>query len=130
MPYCDAPIRHHDHIIPWHNDGPTSPSNGAGLCEACNHTKELPGWKAHPRPGPRHTIETTTPTGHTYQSNAPPLPGSSLRTIADPRASKCGAGAPAAASPPRDRLAPERLIGPPGSALSGTLKPERTVPAR
>jgi hypothetical protein len=77
-PYCDAPIRHHDHIIPWHNDGPTSLSNGAGLCEACNHTKELPGWKAQPRPGPRHTIELTTPTGHTYHSTAPPLPGTRL----------------------------------------------------
>jgi hypothetical protein len=77
-PYCDAPIRHHDHIIPWHNDGPTTLANGAGLCEACNHTKEQPGWKAQPRPGPRHTIEITTPTGHTYQSTAPPLPGSGL----------------------------------------------------
>jgi hypothetical protein len=77
-PYCDAPIRHHDHIIPWHDCGPTSLSNGAGLCEACNHTKELPGWKAKPRPGPRHTIELTTPTGHSYQSTAPPLPGSRL----------------------------------------------------
>jgi hypothetical protein len=77
-PYCDAPIRHHDHIIPRHDDGPTSLSNGAGLCEACNHTKELPGWKAKPRPGPRHTIELTTPTGHTYHSTAPPLPGSGL----------------------------------------------------
>ena len=77
-PYCDAPIRHHDHIIPWHDGGPTSLSNGAGLCEACNHTKELPGWKAKPRPGPRHTTEITTPTGHTYRSTAPPLPGSGL----------------------------------------------------
>ncbi|MBT2547967.1 HNH endonuclease [Arthrobacter sp. ISL-65] len=75
-PYCDAPIRHHDHIIPWHDGGTTSLANGAGLCEACNHTKELPGWKARPRPGPRHTIELTTPTGHTYRSTAPPLPGS------------------------------------------------------
>jgi 5-methylcytosine-specific restriction endonuclease McrA len=73
-PYCDAPIRHLDHIIPWHDDGPTSLANGAGLCEACNHTKELPGWKAQPRPGPRHTYEITTPTGHTYHSMAPPLP--------------------------------------------------------
>ena len=80
-PYCDAPIRHHDHIIPWHDDGPTTLANGAGLCEACNHTKELPGWKAQPRPGPRHTIELTTPTGHTYHSTAPPLPGSRLREI-------------------------------------------------
>jgi hypothetical protein len=77
-PYCDAPIRHHDHIIPWHNNGPTTLANAAGLCEACNHTKEQPGWKAQPRPGPRHTIEITTPTGHTYQSTSPPLPGSSL----------------------------------------------------
>lgn len=77
-PYCDAPIRHHDHIIPWHDDGRTSLSNGAGLCEACNHTKELPGWKARPRPGPRHAFELTTPTGHSHHSTAPPLPGSSL----------------------------------------------------
>jgi 5-methylcytosine-specific restriction endonuclease McrA len=77
-PYCDAPIRHHDHIIPWHDGGPTTLANGAGLCEACNHTKELPGWKAQPRPGPRHAIELTTPTGHTYRSTAPPLPGSGL----------------------------------------------------
>ncbi|MFE4541962.1 HNH endonuclease [Arthrobacter sp. NPDC056727] len=77
-PYCDAPIRHHDHIIPWHNNGPTSLANGAGLCEACNHIKELPGWKTQPRPGPRHTIEITTPTGHTYRSTAPPLPGTRL----------------------------------------------------
>jgi hypothetical protein len=74
-PYCDAPIRHLDHIIPWHQRGPTSNSNGAGVCEACNHTKETPGWTVKPRPGPRHTIEISTPTGHTYQSTAPPLPG-------------------------------------------------------
>ncbi|MDR7081345.1 hypothetical protein J2X01_000622 [Arthrobacter ginsengisoli] len=74
-PYCDAPIRHLDHIIPWHRGGTTDQNNGAGLCEACNHTKETPGWNAQPRPGPRHTIDITTPTGHTYQSNAPPLPG-------------------------------------------------------
>ncbi|WP_395400842.1 HNH endonuclease [Arthrobacter sp. UC242_113] len=83
-PYCDAPIRHHDHIIPWHNDGTTSLTNGAGLCEACNHTKELPGWNVKPRPGPRHTIEITTPTGHTYRSTAPPLPGTTRTTTSLP----------------------------------------------
>ncbi|WP_224049830.1 HNH endonuclease signature motif containing protein [Arthrobacter sp. NicSoilB4] len=76
-PYCDAPIRHLDHIIPWHHGGQTTHTNGAGLCEACNHTKETPGWTVKPRPGPRHTIEITTPTGHTHQSTAPPLPGTS-----------------------------------------------------
>ena len=85
-PYCDAPIRHLDHIIPWHSGGTTSQANGAGLCEACNHTKEAPGWNVRPRPGPRHTIEVTTPAGYSYRSTAPPLPGtecpggSALRT--------------------------------------------------
>jgi hypothetical protein len=80
-PYCDAPIRHLDHIVPWHGGGATTQANGAGLCEACNHTKETPGWKAHPSTGPdaasatRHAIQLTTPTGHSYQSTAPPLPG-------------------------------------------------------
>ncbi|MGO4856825.1 HNH endonuclease [Arthrobacter sp. 2MCAF14] len=79
-PYCDAPIRHFDHIIPWHDGGPTSLANGAGLCEACNHTKELKGWttqtrSAKTRPGTRHALDIRTPTGHHYRSTAPPLPG-------------------------------------------------------
>ncbi|GAA5193218.1 HNH endonuclease signature motif containing protein [Arthrobacter gyeryongensis] len=84
-PYCDAPIRHFDHIISWHDGGPTSLANGAGLCEACNHTKELTGWTAQTRaartgapttsPGTRHVLDIRTPTGHTYRSTAPPLPG-------------------------------------------------------
>ncbi|MDQ4046366.1 MAG: HNH endonuclease, partial [Actinomycetota bacterium] len=82
-PYCDAPIRHHDHIIPWHDGGTTTAANGAGLCEACNHTKEAPGWSVKPRSAPpgngalRHTLEVRTPTGHSYYSTAPPLPGTS-----------------------------------------------------
>ncbi|WP_285250535.1 HNH endonuclease signature motif containing protein [Pseudarthrobacter sp. fls2-241-R2A-168] len=82
-PYCDAPIRHHDHIIPWHNDGPTTSTNGQGLCETCNHTKETPGWAAKTvtRPGKRHSVETRTPTGHTYRSTAPPLPGTASQLI-------------------------------------------------
>ncbi|WP_223935439.1 HNH endonuclease [Arthrobacter sp. StoSoilB5] len=74
-PYCDAPIRHIDHVITWHDGGPTSLENGAGLCEACNQTKENPGWSAKTISGSRHQLEVSTPTGHTYQSKAPPLPG-------------------------------------------------------
>ncbi|MEW1823770.1 HNH endonuclease signature motif containing protein, partial [Arthrobacter sp. NPDC080031] len=93
-PYCDAPIRHFDHIVPWHHGGPTSLANGAGLCEACNHTKELPGWMARTwtartgtaqtSPGTRHVLDIRTPTGHTYQSTAPPLPGTRLTRSSDP----------------------------------------------
>jgi hypothetical protein len=82
-PYCDAPIRHHDHIVPWHNNGQTTSTNGQGLCEACNHTKETPGWAAKTvtRPGQRHSVETRTPTGHAYRSTAPPLPGTDLPIV-------------------------------------------------
>lgn len=47
-----------------------------GLCEACNQVKEAPDWQSRTvdQPGP-HTVETTTPTGRTYRSTAPPLPG-------------------------------------------------------
>jgi hypothetical protein len=50
-------------------------ANGQGLCEACNHAKQATDWHATPRPGPRsrHTVETVTPTGHTYNSTAPPV---------------------------------------------------------
>ncbi|MFF2604991.1 HNH endonuclease [Arthrobacter koreensis] len=82
-PWCDAPIRHIDHIEPHAEGGPTSYANGQGLCEACNQAKEAPGWNSSSTPvssrrndvSPRHTVRTTTPTGHTYISTAPPLPG-------------------------------------------------------
>jgi hypothetical protein len=94
-PYCDAPIRHHDHIIPWHQDGPTTSNNGQGLCEACNHTKETPGWTARTVNGPRHTVQLQTPAGHTYCSTAPPLPG----TAPDAAGTGAPAGTAAAVAP-------------------------------
>ena len=70
-PWCDAPIRHSDHVKSRDEGGETSEANGQGLCEGCNHAKQATGWRARPRPGPRHTVETTTPTGHRYRSRAP-----------------------------------------------------------
>ncbi len=71
--YCDAPARDADHATAHTEGGATSAANGQGLCESCNIAKEAFGWSARPRPGPRHTVETTTPTGHTYTSVAPRL---------------------------------------------------------
>ncbi len=39
-PYCDAPIRHVDHIRPWAAGGRTTLDNGQGLCEQCNLDKQ------------------------------------------------------------------------------------------
>ncbi len=70
-PWCDAPIRHHDHVVPDHAGGPTSAGNGQGLCEACNQAKEAPGFAATTHDG---VVTTTTPTGHQVRSRAPALP--------------------------------------------------------
>ncbi len=74
-PWCDAPIRHHDHILAWAAGGLTSRENQQGLCQSCNRTKEALGWRSRRVPGQRHTVETMTPTGHAYLHQAPPLPG-------------------------------------------------------
>jgi hypothetical protein len=70
-PWCDAPIRHLDHVVPHVAGGPTDATNGAGLCEACNYAKDAPRWRA--RPGPDGTVTTTTPTGHTRTTRPPPV---------------------------------------------------------
>jgi len=49
-PWCDAPIRDTDHAEPYDAGGSTSGENGQGLCEACNHAKQAPGWRARPSP--------------------------------------------------------------------------------
>ncbi|GAB3530055.1 HNH endonuclease [Arthrobacter monumenti] len=74
-PWCDAPIRHIDHITPHSKGGQTSEANSQGLCQLCNLAKEAPGFTAKPIDGPRHSVQLTTPTGHTYESTAPPPPG-------------------------------------------------------
>ena len=83
-PWCDAPIRHLDHVRPAAEGGPTSRENGQGLCAACNQAKEAPGWRSVAGTDPatgRHLVVTSTPTGHEYRSlaPAPPTPTSPRR---------------------------------------------------
>ncbi|MGN6575256.1 MAG: DUF222 domain-containing protein [Nocardioides sp.] len=77
-PWCDAPIRHADHVVPVADGGETTEEGGQGFCEACNYAKQAPGWSARASrpPGRPHTVVTTTPTGHSYSSRAPDPPGS------------------------------------------------------
>jgi hypothetical protein len=77
-PYCGAPIRHIDHTVPHRDGGPTSYTNGRGVCAACNHAKEAPGWTAGvtdttaTADQTERTVTLTTPTGHTYRNSPPP----------------------------------------------------------
>ncbi|MBB2986146.1 HNH endonuclease [Terracoccus luteus] len=86
-PWCDAPARHVDHVTPHADGGATSAANGQGLCVACNLTKEHPDLTSTTLPPNRHgaggrtgrnthsghTVRVTTGTGHSYDSEAPPL---------------------------------------------------------
>ncbi|WP_214401079.1 DUF222 domain-containing protein [Pseudonocardia lacus] len=76
--FCDAPIAHLDHIRPHRAGGPTSYTNGRGVCARGNYVREMPGWKVevlHDGLGHQpHTVRTTTPTGHTYISTPGPAP--------------------------------------------------------
>ncbi|MEJ7705992.1 MAG: DUF222 domain-containing protein [Nocardioidaceae bacterium] len=71
MAYCSAPLRHLDHIRPYRDGGPPSLDNAEGLCERDSYVKEIPGWRFTVAAALPHTTEITTPTGHTYQSQAP-----------------------------------------------------------
>jgi hypothetical protein len=44
-PYCEAPIRHIDHIQRYTDGGLTIYPNGRGACERGNYVRETPGWK-------------------------------------------------------------------------------------
>jgi hypothetical protein len=76
--YCDAPIRHLDHVHRRVDGGPTTMANGRGLCARGNYVHEMPGWQAtvieDGRHGHPHTVVITTPTGHSYTSSAPQPP--------------------------------------------------------
>lgn len=66
--YCDAPIRHIDHIRRVADHGRTCLDNGRGVCEFHNYLREQPGWTVLTSPD---GIVTTTPTGHRYLSPTP-----------------------------------------------------------
>lgn len=100
-PWCDAPVRHADHIRPRVEGGPTDRDNGQGLCEACNHAKQAPGWHTRlttlsditatedrqrqtglptgPPPIGAHDTVLITPTGHRYRTRAPAHPAAPQR---------------------------------------------------
>jgi hypothetical protein len=73
--WCDAPIRHIDHIQRYSDGGLTIFLNGRGECERGNYAREMPGWHVEDvssgLEGQAHTIKITRPTGHSYLSRAP-----------------------------------------------------------
>lgn len=81
-PWCDAPIRHIDHVTASAEGGRTTAENLQGLCEACNYAKEAAGWRSrtvNAATDEAHTVTVEAPTGHTYTSRPPHPPGARQR---------------------------------------------------
>ncbi|MDE0777706.1 MAG: hypothetical protein OSB43_15625 [Nocardioides sp.] len=72
---------------PSNAGGQTSEDNTQGLCQACNHAKQADGWTQHviDDESGRHTVQTTTPTGHHHRSRAPAPPTPARAPTARPR---------------------------------------------
>ena len=74
-PWCDAPIRHLDHVRSDIEDGETSAGNAQGLCESCNYTKQIAGWLARSladeRGSPAHGRDHDTDRAPASQPRSP-----------------------------------------------------------
>lgn len=120
-PWCDAPIKHADHVNPAAAGGPTTWENASGLCASCNFAKEHPGWG-------HETIEVglivRTPTGRRYSVSKRPL----VTKMRQPRRSpECPPGKrdwrqalagfmePSAQPPPQIPPSPRQIPPPTGS---------------
>ena len=77
-PWCGAPIRHTDHVIPVAAGRRRPPRRtGKGCARPATTPNKPPAGPPHPHPDPAGAgdrVEITTPTGHTYPSHPPPLP--------------------------------------------------------
>lgn len=106
-PYCDAPIRHYDHIRQHRAGGPTCYANGRGVCARGNYVREMPDWRVETihdgLDGPPHTTRTTTPTGHTYVSRAGPVPRRFTPQPREPEGRSATASSPARSDAGRHR---------------------------
>ncbi|WP_375498493.1 DUF222 domain-containing protein [uncultured Jatrophihabitans sp.] len=78
-PWCDAPIRHYDHVNTYGDGGPTSVANGRGACVACNLARQAPGWHATAPEGAGIEVILHTPTDHRYPSRPPKPPARERR---------------------------------------------------
>ena len=78
-PWCNAKIRHSDHVVPHRRGGATSYANGQGLCARCNLLKEHGLWILSP-------LSRSEAGGDTIEPLAPTGTGSPVETHSDPSA--------------------------------------------
>src|SRR5699024_6015220 len=137
-PYCEAPIRHTDHIRPRSRGGPTSLRNANGLCADCNQKEqaEETARVVTDHRGRRRTVAWTTRYGQTTRRGAINYdPVGTARRRSTPPVPPAPPAPPEGASDPLSR-ALHRLFHPeprsrPPRGSGGTFRcalPRRTLP--
>lgn len=113
-PWCDAKIKHADHVQSFASGGTTDWENASGLCAACNFAKELPGWRHE---ATAETLTVKTPTGHSYETRTKP--------IAQPSSSSTQAGEVCSNStgPPSEESSAERDSDVVTTSSTGSIDP-------
>ncbi|MCG7309058.1 HNH endonuclease [Brachybacterium sp. ACRRE] len=105
-PWCEASIRHIDHVESYADGGATRIDNGAGLCESCNYLMETQGWIEEIRTGAAGGHDGSgPPEGSVHPVGSGPL------------------DAPAGPEPPPDRAL--RLTTPTGRTFTSVPPPLR-----
>ena len=82
-PWCDAPIRHHDHIRSRRESGKTTRAKRVRALRGLQLREGSTGLDRPSRtagPARTHLIDLGTPTGHHYRSAAPPLPAAARQS--------------------------------------------------
>ena len=92
-PWCDAPVRHIDHVTAYADGGTTTADGLQGLCEACNYAKQQRGWSARVTSGATTPVAASSPAAGRPPADSTPR-ASDRRTTPDPR------GRPTRWSPP------------------------------
>lgn len=69
-PWCDARIKHADHVQAAAEGGPTTMENASGLCASCNYAKEHPGWRHQ---AAENDLVVLTPSGRRYKVGPRPF---------------------------------------------------------
>lgn len=125
-PFCNAPIRHTDHIRPYAAGGHTCLDNGQGLCAFCNDKEQQTASVERSAESPGHqvtwtsrggTVRTTGPAAFTVPLVEPPPGGPSTTDTSASDTSPSDAASPSGAPSPsgaHSSSSPPSPAGPPG----------------
>ena len=102
-PFCNAPIRHSDHIRPYAVGGHTCLDNGQGLCAFCNDKEQQTSSVERSPDSPGHQVTWTSRTGTVRTTGPTSLTG----RLVDPPP---GVPSPSESPPPSGEPA-QRAIG-------------------